>query len=85
MASSSGVLDHDRAVLLRREVSEMTMIQGPVDLEAGIRHLQQIFLELSRIRESGPVWVSAGSVAAELEKLLENRECRSGMDPGPAQ
>ena len=50
----------------------------PDKLETDIRKLHEIFLSLSRIQVSGPVWVNAGSVATELEEILAKKERRSG-------
>lgn len=47
-------------------------------LEADIRKLHGCLMELSRIRQAGPVWVSAGSVATELEEILAKKERRPG-------
>jgi hypothetical protein len=47
-------------------------------LEADIRKLHGCLMELSRIRHAGPVWVSAGSVAVELENILAKKERRPG-------
>ena len=64
------------ADLLRREAGNVIEIQSPDKLESNIQKLHDCLLELSRIEYARHAWVSAGSVAAELGRILEER--RSG-------
>ena len=53
-------------------------------LEDDIRKLHGCLAGLSGIRHAGAVWVSAGCVASELERILAKNERRPGEGPDPA-